>query len=336
MQMQTEYLEVVEKADGSEHWSVVGCFPGLAADHELLAIWFGDADELSKRARVAKIVFSVLLASALSIAFGSTQLKPSSDCRYDCTMGPLGMNPVVGEPGLSCELDTFFRDANAMSGDLMGNEEESTEVELPSGYLSTTGLLILLINQLYGTAIYSLLKSATRKGRASKNGLLITLSVVVVLATGIIAVIAAYLYLESVGSCPGENGKTIVMSVANTAHMSGVEFAANFLYGCASDGTTSTVYTDPCTASCNPVPPKEKLRVCVLGAVVGLAIDWFAFKPIVQGTGLYFLAKFTTKLDTFHMKPALEEQGKKAKKGPAYTTTNAASAVSAASADEKI
>ena len=101
------------------------------------------------------MAFSVLLASALSIAFGSTQLKPSSDCTYECSMGPRGIEATFGSEGLTCSLDTFFRDAE-------GNEEDDTEVELPSDYLSTTGLFILLINQLYGYAINRLLESATR------------------------------------------------------------------------------------------------------------------------------------------------------------------------------
>ena len=310
-QWQTGYLEVVEGADGTEHWKIVGWFPGLAAGHDLLGICFGDSDELSKRCRVAKMAFSVLLASALSIAFGSTQLEPSSDCTYECSMGARGTN--FGEPGLSCELDTFFRDDEG--------EAEEPNIELPSDYLSTTGLFILLINQLYGYAIEQLLLAATRKGRASDSGgVVISLMVAVVLATGTAAVVAAYSYLQDVGSCPGEDEDAVLMSVTDTAHMSREEFADNFLYGCgasssssSSNGTgTGTVYTDPCTASCHPVAPKQKVRVCVLGAVVGLALDWFAFKPLVQGTGLFFLAKLTTKLDSFHMKPALEE-GSKAK-----------------------
>ena len=159
-----------------------------------------------------------------------------------------------------------------------------------------------------------LLKAATRKGRSHSgavSGVAISLMVVVVLATGIAALVAAYLYLQKVGSCPGEPKDT--KSVADTAHLGKEKFANDFLYGCSADAA----FTDPCEARCTPVPNKEKVRVCILGAVIGLAIDWFAYKPVLKGTCLHFLAKKLSKLDSFHMRPAVEEvqKGKEGKEG---------------------
>ena len=302
-QLLSGYLVVEnDPVDGSEIWKTTTWFGGLAKGHDLLGICYGDNDKLSKRCRFAMMVFSILLASALSIAFGSTQLHSSSDCTYECQMGPRDIEPSYGEPGLSCKLDTFFQDSDDEWGD---DGDEEKKYELPSGYLSSTGLYILLINQLYGFAIAQLLEAATRKGRSHSgvvSGVTISLMIVVVLATGIIAVVAAYLYLQEVGSCPGE--PEVTKSVADTAFMGKEEFADNFLYGCGADAT----FTDPCAkARCTPVPTGDKVRVCVYGAVIGLAIDWFAYKPLLQSTFIHFLAKKTTKLDSFHMRPAVEE-----------------------------
>ena len=154
-QMLSGYLEPVEKPDGSAIWKRTTWFGGLAKGHDLLGICYGDSDELSKRCRVAMMVFSVLLASALSIAFGSTQLQAESDCRYECHMTPRNTNPIYGSsggspggsPGLECKLDTFFRDDDGPI-DGWGNNDDDNQFELPSDYLSSTGLFILLINQL--------------------------------------------------------------------------------------------------------------------------------------------------------------------------------------------
>ena len=144
-QMLSGYLEPVEKPDGSAIWKRTTWFDGLAKGHDLLGICYGDSDELSKRCRVAMMVFSVLLASALSIAFGSTQLQAESDCTYECQMTPRNTGGSAGgSPGLECKLDTFFRDDDGFGLD----DDDDDEFELPSDYLSSTGLFILLINQL--------------------------------------------------------------------------------------------------------------------------------------------------------------------------------------------
>ena len=144
-QMLSGYLEPVEKPDGSAIWKRTTWFGGLAKGHDLLGICYGDSDELSKRCRVAMMVFSVLLASALSIAFGSTQLQAESDCTYECQMTPRNTGGSAGgSPGLECKLDTFFRDDDGFGLD----DDDDDEFELPSDYLSSTGLFILLINQL--------------------------------------------------------------------------------------------------------------------------------------------------------------------------------------------
>ena len=153
-QMLSGYLEPVEKPDGSAIWKRTTWFGGLAKGHDLLGICYGDSDELSKRCRVAMMVFSILLASALSIAFGSTQLQAESDCTYECHMTPRNTNPNFqglsagsSTPGLECRLDTFFRDDDGPI-DGWGNNDDDNQFELPSDYLSSTGLFILLINQL--------------------------------------------------------------------------------------------------------------------------------------------------------------------------------------------
>ena len=270
LQMLTSYLQVVENADGTASWHVNSCFMGIARKHGLLSVCYGDVNELSTSCRVGLIIFSILMASSLSTAFGSATLGTYSTCDYQCEVFPEGW-PLNGAKGAGVECT--YDDTPSIFDD-----QKEIKIEVDGSYFTTTGLFIFAINKLYDMGCGMLLGAATRKGHASHSGALVIGSVVAVVAVGAIAMAASVVYLQQSGTCPNKASSTS-KSVISTGHLSRSEFADNFLYGCS----VQAPLADPCDESCHEIPIGEKLRVCIIGAVIGLLIEWLAWKPIVQG-----------------------------------------------------
>ena len=300
LQMLTSYLQVVENADGTASWHANSCFMGIARKHGLLSVCYGDVNELSTSCRVGLIIFSILMASSLSTAFGSATLGTYSTCDYQCEVFPEGW-PLNGAKGAGVECT--YDDTPSIFDD-----QKEIKIEVDGSYFTSTGLFIFAINKLYDMGCGMLLGAATRKGHASHSGALVIGSVVAVVAVGAIAMAASVVYLQQSGTCPNKASSTS-KSVISTGHLSRSEFADNFLYGC----NVQAPLADPCDESCHEIPIGEKLRVCIIGAVIGLLIEWLAWKPIVQGGAFFFIAKNCSALDTFDGKPAIEEPDPKSK-----------------------